>query len=350
VNIAPHLRARAQGFTLIELMIAMVLGMVVIGGVMGVFLALMQNYRTNNSLSEVQGGARLVFEMLARDIRSAQLTGCHANGRIVNVLANGNAGSSNNPAWWADWVNPFIGYKNAVDPALTIPTGPGARVAGTDSIRVLRADDSSMIVAGHTTAVAASKGSFTVDGGTGSLRAGDIIIVCNPAQSAILQTDGVTTGTAAVPGTITYSLTGNCTTALDWEAACGQTAASSSYTYGPSSEIAPLYAVDWYIGSNPVGGRSLYRMTLANTNGAPAPVSQEMVRNVTNMALTYLMFGATQFVTADNVTDWPSVNAVQLQLTMQSIPPGTTPGTPPANTRAVTRSYNTAITLYTRVN
>ena len=54
------------GFTLIELMIAMLLGLIVIGGVSSIFLANQQTYRSNEALSEVQDGARVAFEMLSR--------------------------------------------------------------------------------------------------------------------------------------------------------------------------------------------------------------------------------------------------------------------------------------------
>ncbi|HET7222033.1 MAG TPA: prepilin-type N-terminal cleavage/methylation domain-containing protein, partial [Rhodanobacteraceae bacterium] len=80
---------RNRGFTLIELMIAMLLGLIVIAGVTSVFLAGQKSYRTNGALAEVEDGSRIAFELLARDIRQAGETGCDtSSGRITNVLKN----------------------------------------------------------------------------------------------------------------------------------------------------------------------------------------------------------------------------------------------------------------------
>src|SRR5690554_7701360 len=62
---------KTAGFTLVELMIALVLGLLVIAGVGSVFLANQNAYRTNVALGEAQESARISFEFLARDIRSA---------------------------------------------------------------------------------------------------------------------------------------------------------------------------------------------------------------------------------------------------------------------------------------
>lgn len=62
---------RQQGFTLVELMIAMVLGLFLVGGVLSVFLSNSQTYRTNEALSRVQENGRFALEFLASDLRHA---------------------------------------------------------------------------------------------------------------------------------------------------------------------------------------------------------------------------------------------------------------------------------------
>ena len=69
-------------------MVAMLLGLIVVGGVVSVFLANQRSYRTNQALGDVQDSSRIAFEMMARDIRNAGLTGCSNNGRVANVLNN----------------------------------------------------------------------------------------------------------------------------------------------------------------------------------------------------------------------------------------------------------------------
>lgn len=113
---------RGSGFSLIELMIAMVLGLVVISGVVSVFLASQQSYRTNQALGDVQDGSRMAFELMARDIRDAGLTGCNNNGRVANVL------QPSPTDWWGDWANAVHGYgPSQTDPAVAFGTASGSR-------------------------------------------------------------------------------------------------------------------------------------------------------------------------------------------------------------------------------
>jgi type IV pilus assembly protein PilW len=313
-------RTASGGFTMIELMLAMLLGLVVVGGVIGVFLATQQTYRTNDALSEVQENSRLAFEILTHDIRNAQLTGCNNDGRVANVLSNSGA------AWWANWNNALRGYTGG-DPALA---GSG-QVANTDSIQLLGAADTGMSVQTHT------PGQFTINGNVGNLQNGDIVIVCDPDHAVLLKVTN-----AAPP--ITYDAKNNCTTGLGFPTNCdGGT--GNAYTFHINAQIAPLSAVDWYVGNNPVGGTSLYRMALVNTGGAPTPTAQEMVRNITGMTLTYLQQGTAQFVPAKQVANWAQVSAVQVNLAMQS-----TFQRAGTNAQPLIRNYTATVTLYNRVN
>jgi len=83
-----------KGFSLIELMIAMTLGLVIIAGVLTVMLSQRSSNRLEDSLARMQENARLAFDTLARDIRMAGGVGCARDSAIytdataVNVIAN----------------------------------------------------------------------------------------------------------------------------------------------------------------------------------------------------------------------------------------------------------------------
>lgn len=71
---SPHARrqrARSAGFTLIELMVALVLGLVVIGGVMGVFISTYQANAQNIKAIRLNEEMRAVMGLISRDIRRA---------------------------------------------------------------------------------------------------------------------------------------------------------------------------------------------------------------------------------------------------------------------------------------
>lgn len=329
------------GFTLVELMIALTLGLLVVGGVIALFLSNKQTYVTNNALGQVQGSTRVAFELLARDIRQAGLTGCGDPGRIANVLNNGpnNAGTT----WYADIANAVHGYDGGTtDPAVVTGTGPNQRVSTTSSIELVGADGVGVSVASDSTSAA----KLTLNESSSNLVTGDIVIICDPDHAAIAQATTYTSGSPPsfvhATGTTTP---GNCSTGLGFPTQC--TSSGNVYQYATNSLVSKLYAVDWFIGNNPIGGKSLYRTTLVNTTGTPTATAQEMVRNVTDMQISYHVTtptaSATSFGTAASVTNWSQVDAVTLTFVLQSVSNAGTDSKP------ISRPFTTTITLRNRV-
>jgi type IV pilus assembly protein PilW len=62
---------KERGFTLVELMIAMVAGALVLGAVMTSFLSQHRNYLAQDDVVEMQQNGRVAMDMLTRDIRMA---------------------------------------------------------------------------------------------------------------------------------------------------------------------------------------------------------------------------------------------------------------------------------------
>lgn len=308
-----HRSVAARGFSLIELMIAMLLGLVVIGGVTSVFLAGQRTYRANEALGDVQDSSRIAFEMVARDVRDAGLTACNNDGRVANVLQN------QGTDWYANWDNALHGYDGSstvtqVDPAVATGTTEGLRVAGTDSVQVLSAGGMGLSVAATPSGPAAN---FKINETTNDLNSGDIIMVCDPDHTTIVQVtiqngSNVTlvhnTGSKVEPGNLSKGL-GYPTI---------PTANGNSYTFQKNSQIAKLTASDWYIGNNKEGGRSLYKVALTTSGEKVSTTKQEMIRNVWDMQITYLQPGASAFVSADAITNWATVNAVRIAMTVHS--------------------------------
>jgi type IV pilus assembly protein PilW len=329
----------SSGFTLIELMIAMLLGLIVIGGVISVFLANQRTYRTNQALGDVQDGSRVAFELMARDIRDAGLTGCGNSGRVANVLNN--TGTD----WWADGGNAVRGYGAGAgaDPALTVGTAATNQVSGTDSLQLLGAADSGLSVAATPSSTAAN---FKLNDKTSDLVTGDVIIVCDPDHATIVQVTNYNNSNVTVVHNAGGSTSpGNCSKGMGYPTLC--TANGNGYHFGPNSQIFKLAAADWYIGTNPAGGRSLYRIDVSTSGGAPASTAQEMVRDVTAMNLRYHQSGGTSFVTAATIgaaVNWATVDAVQVQLTLESVDKRA--GT---DTKAISRNFTATTTVRNRV-
>ncbi|WP_130620384.1 prepilin-type N-terminal cleavage/methylation domain-containing protein [Dyella amyloliquefaciens] len=313
---------RMQGFTLVELMVAMVLGLVVIGGVVSVFLANQQVYRTNKAMSDVQGNSRIAFELMARDARTAGLTGCGNASRIANVVNNNTAAAN----WFVNWTAPVAGYAaSQTDPVA------GTDRTGSDSLVLLGAEGSGVSVKTDT----ASSATIVLNEAKTSLAAGDFVVICDPDHAVIAQLSGVS------GSTLTHAKTGtpgNCTLDLSYPTVC---ASSNTYTFSANALVARLTASSWYVGTNAVNGSSLFRKSL----GPGGTLStDEMVRDVSAMSLQYHQSGDVAFVTADNVTNWPSVDALQITLTTISVDQRAG-----VNAAPISRTFTSTTTLRNRV-
>ena len=71
-------RKHAQcGLTLVELMVAMVLGLLLMGGVLQMHTANRQTTRVSEGVSRIQENARYAIAMIQREVRMAGYFGCN---------------------------------------------------------------------------------------------------------------------------------------------------------------------------------------------------------------------------------------------------------------------------------
>jgi type IV pilus assembly protein PilW len=290
---------RQTGFTLVELMISMLLGIVVVGGVISVLLANRKSYRTTEGISQVQESARTAFELMARDIRQAGTSGCDGaradtDRRMANVLTS--------TAWWRNWET-IRGYNEGQpDPAVAQGTAVGQRVAGTDTLHVHGVEGAGFAIASHNAASA----TMTLQG-TAPFVAGDILMICDFDHTSIFRASnysGVTVSYAAGGGS------GNCSTGLNFPPDCSSST-GNVYQFQQNAWIGRLNATVWYIGNNgraADGGRSLYRIRL---DAGGVPVTEEVVAGVTDLQIRFGRNNNDTVDTAASVTgaQWADVNS-----------------------------------------
>ena len=289
-----------RGVTLVELMVALVLGLVVSGAALALFMTNKQVYRSSENFDRIQESSRSAFELMARDIREADGNPCSNEITLNNVLGN------NSPAyaWWSDWGNGLRGYgATEAFPDVAFGTGPRDRVSGTPALDLWTAVPTGGVLTADMGAN--NVGPIAVSDMTG-IAAGDILAICDPVHGAIFQATGVTGTTishdaSGTPGNIDGTFPPN--------------------IYELNSVISKLHPVRWYIGYN---GRSdsdgnpltsLYRTTLAS-GAAKQPVPDEIVEGVTGLTLRYHVQGAADYV--DTPADWGNVDAVLIGLDLAS--------------------------------
>lgn len=286
---------RQRGLSLIELMISMVLGLLVVGGAIGVFLSNQQTYRATESLARVQENARVAFELMAREVREAAGNPCAADLPTANVLKNATA------SWWSNWANGVVGYENG---SLAVSA------TGTDAIELLSGTSGGVTVVGHDK----NSAQFKVNTPDHGIEDFDILMVCDYGQASIFQATNVNSSNVTIvhnTGSV-GSGPGNCTKGLGLPLQC--TTNGTYKQYGPNSIVVKLHAAQWFVAVNGRGGRSLYRRTM---DKGVVGASEEVADGIQDMQIQYLVEGGNDYVNAAAGVDWPHVTAVRIILTVQ---------------------------------
>lgn len=122
------------GFTLVEVMIALALGLVLISGLVTVFQGNKQSSELNQAMAEMQESARFALDALTRDARMAGFQGCAlASDSSAKVIASD--APTDNLNLSALTGSRIIGTKNWDPPpplTFTIPTAGIEPVVGSD--------------------------------------------------------------------------------------------------------------------------------------------------------------------------------------------------------------------------
>jgi type IV pilus assembly protein PilW len=277
-------RRDMRGFTLVELMIGMLLGLLVTGAAIGIFLSNQQTYRTTEGLGRAQEGLRTAFELMARDLRAAGGNACNDRpGSFTNALTSGTG------EWWGEiatggWDSAIKGYSDSTGFSVGAPafgTGEGQRLSGSAALDVFSSGDGAA-------SVSADGGStFTLNASDQGFVSGDVLIVCDTNTSAIFNASAVSGTTVSHP---------------------------TSIAFAANSTVSRFNASRWYVAYNALGTTSLYRARVYAGNTQ----QEEIADNVTALGLEYLVDGSAGYVDADEVTDWSTVLAIRISLTLAS--------------------------------
>lgn len=291
-------RRRVRGVTLVELMVAMLLGLLVTVGAIGIFMTNRKSYAATESVGRIQENARMAFELMARDIREADGTPCAQPGPAAPgqapmlPMANVVAGSD----WWKNWGDGIVGYDGS---------GLPSQLAGSDGLAVHSAGTDAVSVTSY------SSNTFTLSKAATDFAANDVVVVCDNTQAAMFRIAAPSGSTV----TVSDSTSLNCSQNLGVGPTCG----AFAYSYGSADKpamLAKLNAVRWFVKANGRGGNSLYRQELGNEveilEGIAAPVN-----GAGGLQLSYLVDGASTYVAAGTVSaanNWKKVKAVRVEL------------------------------------
>jgi type IV pilus assembly protein PilW len=301
--------------TLVELMVALVLGLVVTGAALAVFVTNRQTYIATENIGRLQEGARIAFELMSRDLRQAAMVPCANEDELSTRFVN----AIDSTDWWNSWESGSSGIRGygSADGTFAFATGTGGRVTGTDALELKFTEPASATPAVITAAVAPSA-DITVSS-TDGMATGDPLVACDygaagdrSAAAVVFQATDVNTGTKVVK----HGATG-VTPANDASKLTGADALMGQLQ--PNGLVGVLRASRWYIGHNAVGGTSLYRSRLQNDGGTLGTADDEIVRGASGLTLSYLVKDGTSYADASAVGDWGDVVAIRIQLALESL-------------------------------
>ncbi|MGB9429800.1 MAG: PilW family protein [Gammaproteobacteria bacterium] len=317
------------GLSLIELMIAVLVGVVLIAGVLSIFISSRKSYGINSAVARLQDNGRFALNFIQHDTRLAGFMGCATSATTTSYL-NPNPTGTNLAYSFGTAIQgyeyngtaPTFTYTIAAEnpsPAPAASAGnwtpaldgavAGSVIPGTD-VLVVRYTESGTNPSYVTTAPAPPVATFNVSNTTG-LAARDLVIISDCTSASIFQIDAPVAGDVISHGLAAVNP--------------GNAVANPPNGFQLNSQISIPTTAVFYVGLGADGSPALFR-ALTSTATASGFTSTELVSGVENMQILYgvdttLSQTPSEYDTAGVVTaagTWPNVVSVRIALLLRS--------------------------------
>ncbi|MFA7387769.1 MAG: PilW family protein [Thiohalobacteraceae bacterium] len=324
----PRVTRDQKGVSLVEIMIAMVIGLILTAGIIQLFMGSKQTYRFHDALSRVQENARFAVEALNYDIRMAGNLGCTSY--VQNITNTLNAPVDFKPGtgiqgWEATGTAPGNTFAlPAANAAVVDAAGAGwatsggavldvgtMSLPGSDVVRIWRGDNNPGTITGMSPG---ANTNFDTEPET-SVELGEILLLSDCQNADLVQACNVSN----IPTGKRIILSGGCDPGND---------ASERLSTQVGGQIVRLRSFIYFVGkrdNDPNNPPGLFRRPLGATGGssAAAGAAEEVVEGVESMQVLYGVDTdndrvVNQYVTANNVPDWNNVLSVQIALLMRA--------------------------------
>lgn len=301
------------GFSLVELMIAMSISLVLLGGVAQVYSSSKQTYRAQEANSRLQESGRTATILLQRDIRPAGFQGCRSLNAInPNVVAQPPLPEFDGSASTKDINGTTVvrGYEGTSGSWLpTLPAALGTVATDTDVIAIQRANScGANLTADMSTVDSDIQIAFP---NACNFADGQIIVVSSCSNVDIFRANGIT-DTGAIQ-------------TIEHNDAVTNSSTSLSTTYNIGADVMGFSSLTYYIATGADGQPSLWRYD--DTSATVASVNPiELVSNVSDMQIEYGQdtngdMSANFYVPANSIIndpDWAAVVSVRISLLVQT--------------------------------
>lgn len=319
------MKSREQGFSLVELMVAIGLSLALGAAVISVFIGSRNAYQSTSGVGALADGGRFALDTIQESARSAGFLACnHATKLTSQVILNsmtspfaydfrygvgGTESIGSSPGNTVTLATAPTADSNTGDwsPTLDSAFAPAVnqQIKGSD-VLVFRSSVARGTPSYVSADVANGAGSFTVTQAN-TLQAGSLAVISDCAKSIAFQISSVS---GSSPSTVTLS---------GASGAPGNTSAALPFGFARGALVSALTTVVYYIGLGTDGYPALKRLEILNgqINGAQIFTDEEIAPNIENMQVLYGVDtngarSASAYVTADQVTSWDSIVGVRV--------------------------------------
>lgn len=271
-----------SGFTLIELVIAMVLGVFLIGGIIQIFINSKQTYRMQENLSRLQENGRFVMDFVARNNRMIDFRGCASRSGIVPNVIIDPKNPNPNPVPASFSAN-ISGGNNVTSNWSTSACGASNDcVAGADQITYQFGGSCGGYLTGN---MATNNANIQIAAANScNINMYDVLLISDCSSSDIFIATSASSGSGVQ--TIAHANNQN-------------TGNNLSKLYGPDAEVLVFRTFSLFIRKNAAGEPALWRLDNSRPTSDTNPV--ELVEGIENMQILY---GADTDATPDGTANY----------------------------------------------
>lgn len=301
---------RGAGFSLVELLIAMAIGIFIIGALGAAYLTGRQAYRSQDVNSRLQEAIRYAFEAMSFEIRMAGYTGCGGMHDVaVKSIACGAGDCPPNVGMEDGAFQPIVIYTiTSAGAGWTSKPAGITPLKGTNVISIRRMSECGASLVGN---YDPNNANVQVSNATScGFKEGDVLMITNCSKTDIFRANNVSSGGGKI--TIAHSKGSgyNSDTKLP------------DSPFGPDSQLAKFKWTAFYVALNAKGVPALFSVDLSCA--APKDCTQELAEDIydiqANVGVDADGNGSLDgpYVAPGTISDWSKVSSLVLTLSARS--------------------------------
>lgn len=289
-----------SGLTLVEILVAMTVGIILMGGVIQIFMSNKQTYRTMESMSRLQENGRFAMTFLSKDIRKTDYQGCRSRSNVpTNTVAKTAGAQTLDATLYNDTNGAVIGANNV---AAGTTVGTDTVITGTDILTLQYAGSCGGQLVRDLNATQA--GIKIPLSNSCDLQVDRVYIISDCQSADVFRLSAIATQTSGK--ILRHKNTHNSSNHL-------------SKAYQADAEVYTVESVTYYLALNARGIPSLFRRNTALNR------TEELISDVDDFQVLYGEDTAAndrvadQYLTANNVTNMNNVVSLRIQVRSRSM-------------------------------